>query len=127
MIQLEAQLRRMPAMQEAVGDGLRTIEDQMKFFTNGEPETSTHPKLAEKLGELYQQTLSTLTPRIMVNGENDHLSNPQTAARVRAALFAGIRSAFLWHQKGGRRWQLLFFRRRIARAAGELRQRATGH
>ena len=53
----------------------------------------------------------------MVNGENDHLANPLVASRVRAALFAGIRSAFLWQQKGGRRWHLLIFRRRIAQAA----------
>jgi len=124
MIQLEAQLRRMPAMQDAVRDGLKTIEEQMKFFGNGERTEAAHPKLAEKLGELYQQTLSTLSPRIMVNGENDHLSNPEVAARVRATLFAGIRSAYLWHQKGGRRWHLLFFRRRIAQAAAELRQQA---
>lgn len=120
MIQLEAQLRRMPSMQEAVRDGLKTVQEQMKFFGAEENGSGVHPKLSEKIGELYQQTLSTLTPRIMVNGENDHLSNPLVAARVRAALFAGIRSAFLWQQKGGRRWHLLIFRRRIAQAAAEL-------
>ncbi|HKM37225.1 MAG TPA: DUF489 family protein, partial [Thiopseudomonas sp.] len=30
-----------------------------------------------------------------------------TAAKVRALLFAGIRSARLWRQLGGRRWHLL--------------------
>jgi high frequency lysogenization protein len=53
----------------------------------------------------------------MVNGEHGHLSNPLIAARVRAALFAGIRSAFLWHQLGGSRWQLLFSRKKIANEA----------
>ena len=125
MIQLEAQLRRLPSMQEAVRDGLKAIQDQMKFFGEEEPGNGVHPKLSEKIGELYQQTLSTLTPRIMVNGENDHLSNPPVAAKVRAALFAGIRSAFLWQQKGGRRWHLLIFRRRIAQAAAELAHQAT--
>jgi high frequency lysogenization protein len=122
MIQLESQLRRLPAMQAAIRDGLTTIRDQMKFFTGEDTDGGVHPKLSEKIGELYQQTLSTLSPRIMVNGENDHLTNPLIAARVRAALFAGIRSAFLWRQKGGRRWQLLFFRRRIANSAAELIQ-----
>lgn len=120
MIQLETQLRRLPSMQEAVRDGLKTIQDQMRFFSGEQPGDGIHPKLSEKIGELYQQTLSTLTPRIMVNGENDQLSSPQVAAKVRAALFAGIRSAFLWQQKGGRRWHLLIFRRRIAQAAAEL-------
>lgn len=132
MIQLEAQLRRLPSMQETIRTGLKTVAEQMRFFESagspvGDGEESghgVHPKLAEKIGELYQQTLSTLTPRIMVSGENDHLANPLVASRVRAALFAGVRSAYLWQQKGGRRWQLLLFRRRIAQAAADLIRQA---
>jgi high frequency lysogenization protein len=56
----------------------------------------------------------------MVNGEHGHLSNPLIAAKVRAALFAGIRSAFLWHQLGGSRWQLLFSRKKIAGEAANI-------
>jgi high frequency lysogenization protein len=56
----------------------------------------------------------------MVNGEHGHLGNPVVAAKVRAALFAGIRSAFLWHQLGGNRWQLLFSRKKIATEAGKI-------
>jgi high frequency lysogenization protein len=46
----------------------------------------------------------------MVQGEPKKLQDPDTVNRIRASLFAGIRSAFLWHQCGGRRWQLLFNR-----------------
>jgi high frequency lysogenization protein len=56
----------------------------------------------------------------MVSGEHGHLNNPAIAAKVRATLLAGIRSAVLWRQLGGRRWQLLFARSKIARAATEL-------
>jgi len=56
----------------------------------------------------------------MVSGEHGHLANPVIAAKVRAALLAGIRSAVLWRQLGGRRWQLLFSRGKIARTAAEL-------
>ena len=56
----------------------------------------------------------------MVNGEHGYLSNPTIAAKVRAALFAGIRSAFLWHQLGGNRWQLLFRRRKITNEATQI-------
>ncbi|MEK7758734.1 MAG: DUF489 family protein, partial [Pseudomonadota bacterium] len=48
------------------------------------------------------------------------LSNPAIADKVRAALLAGIRSAVLWRQLGGRRWQLLFSRGKLARTAAEL-------
>lgn len=114
MIHLEGQLRRHPEMQDAVRRGIEAIQSQMKFFEAAENDEAVHPRLVEKLAELYSQTISTLTPRIMVNGEHGHLSNPLIAAKVRAALFAGIRSAFLWRQLGGNRWQLLFSRKKIS-------------
>jgi len=40
--------------------------------------------------------------------------------RIRACLLAGIRSAILWRQVGGTKWQLLFFRRRIFDTAQHL-------
>ena len=120
MLHLEGVLRRRPAMLDAIRSGIETAQSQMKFFANSEPADGVHPMLIEKLAELYSQTISTLTPRIMVSGEHGHLANPAIAARVRAVLLAGIRSAVLWRQLGGRRWQLLLRRGRIARAAADL-------
>jgi len=120
LMQLEGMLRHRPALLEAVRQGIDTAQEQMKFFESSAPVEGPHPKLVEKLAELYTQTLSTLTPRIMVSGEHGHLNNPVIAAKVRAALLAGIRSAVLWRQIGGRRWQLLFSRGKIARTAAEL-------
>lgn len=120
MIHLENRLRRRPEIQEAIHRGIGTIQSQMKFFEATENGDTAHPRLVEKLADLYTQTLSTLTPRIMVSGEHGYLADPQIAAKVRAALFAGIRSAFLWRQLGGGRWQLLFLRRKIADEAGRI-------
>jgi len=122
MMHLEKLLRRKPEMQDSIRQGIETTQEQMKFFES-EVETDpddVHPKLVDKLAELYTRTISLLGPRIMVSGEHGHLANPVVAARVRAALLAGIRSAVLWHQLGGRRLQLLFSRRKVARAAAEL-------
>jgi len=120
MIHLEGQLRRHPEMQDAIRRGIEAIQSQMKFFEAEENGEGVHPRLVEKLAELYSQTISTLTPRIMVDGEHGHLSNPLIAAKVRAALFAGIRSAFLWRQLGGNRWQLLLSRKKIAGEAAKI-------
>jgi high frequency lysogenization protein len=120
MLHLEKLARRKPDMLDTIRRGIDTAQQQMKFFEGNAGGDGVHPLLVEKLAELYSQTLSTLTPRIMVTGEHGHLSNPATAAKVRAALLAGIRSAVLWRQLGGRRWQLLFTRGTIARLAGEL-------
>ena len=118
-VQLAATLTRRSAVADIVTDGIRTIESQMKFF-EAEEDGAAHPRLVDKLAELYQQTLSTLNPRIMVNGAQGYLAVPHIAASVRAALFAGVRSAVLWRQLGGSRWQLLFARRQIAAAAAAL-------
>lgn len=120
LVQLESSLRRHPKMLDDIRQGIDTARAQMKFFEGDAPVDGVHPLLMEKLAQLYSQTISTLTPRIMVSGEHGHLSNPAIAAKVRAALLAGIRSAVLWRQLGGRRWQLLFNRGKIARSAGEL-------
>lgn len=62
------------------------------------------------LSDIYSRTISLITPRIIVQGVADRLQDEETVWRVRTALFAGVRSAFLWHQCGGRRWHLLFNR-----------------
>ena len=120
ILHLEGVLRRRPQMLATIGTGIETAVTQMKFFEAGGDGADVHPALVDKLAELYSQTLSTLKPRIMVSGEHGHLMNPAIAARVRTALFAGIRSAVLWRQLGGRRWQLLFARGRVARTAAGL-------
>ena len=116
MLQLEAALRRRPEVVDAIRQGIDAIQAQTGALED-EPDGTVPARFLERIAELYTRTLSTLTPRIMVTGEQGHLANPQIAASVRAALFAGIRSAVLWRQLGGNRWQLLLSRRRLAAEA----------
>lgn len=118
LIQLERRLARRPQMLAGIRDGIASAIERMRFFENGDD--GAHPMLVEKLAELYTQTISTLPPRIMVQGEHGHLATPAIAAKVRAALLAGIRSAVLWRQLGGRRWHLVFQRRRMLDAVQAL-------
>ena len=64
-------------------------------------------------GALYQDTLSTLRQRIQVHGDMRNVQQPNNASKIRALLLAGIRSARLWRQLGGHRWQLVFSRRKL--------------
>ena len=73
----------------------------------------SHENVLANLGDLYHSTISTLQPRIMVNGEQRFLSSHAVANKIRALLLAGIRSALLWRQCGGSRWKFIFYRRRI--------------
>ena len=119
-IQLAGKIKKQQKLLDAIQDGLKTIKSQMQFFNGEQTRNSVHPNLIAKLAELYLKTISTLKPRIMVSGEQGYLANPGTTQKVRVALFAGIRSAFLWKQLGGSRWQLLFGRSRIVADASNI-------
>jgi len=116
LLALERRLEGQPAVQGAIHRGLEAAEAQTRGL-EPEPGDALPAPVMEKIAELYTQTLSALGPRILVNGEQGYLANARIAAQVRCALFAGIRAAFLWRQLGGRRWQLLLQRKKIAAAA----------
>ncbi|MCG8433413.1 MAG: DUF489 family protein, partial [Gammaproteobacteria bacterium] len=82
----------------------------------------THDNVLANLADTYVNTIGTLRPRVLVNGEHGHLQNPRNVNLIRALLLAGIRSATLWYQCGGSRWNLLFSRRSFLAAADELLQ-----
>lgn len=122
ILQLERRLSGNNAMLSAIRDGIESTVSQMRFFRTDSTNVreQIHPNLAAKLAELYSMTLSTITPRIMVNGEQQYLENPSIANKVRSLLLAATRSAFLWRQLGGRRWQLLIRRNSIMREATKI-------
>ena len=105
LIALEKKLRKNNVMLEHIKQELQAIEAQLAFFS-----LSDNP-IYSKLGELYRDTISQLGPKIVVSGEQPHLSNAINASKVRALLLAGIRSAVLWRQCGGSRWQIFFSRK----------------
>lgn len=86
-------------------------------------ETWEEPVIAG-LADTYVSTIGTLEPRIMVKGDPELLQNPRVVDGVRALLLGGIRAGVLWRQTGGRRWQLLFSRRKLLDTADELLQEA---
>ena len=73
-----------------------------------------------QIAKIYQETISNMSPRIMVKGDPEYLQDESTAARIRAALLAGIRAGHLWLQCGGKRWQLLLQRKQMASLAKRL-------
>jgi high frequency lysogenization protein len=118
---LQYKLAGKPRMLEDISKGLDAIKLQ---FPEGE--LAEKPEVMRELSRLYQGTLSTLSFRIHVRGEVNHLKNDHTAYRIRALLFAGVRSAVLWRQVGGKRWHLLFQRKRIARDVTRLLHKLPG-
>jgi high frequency lysogenization protein len=87
------------------------LEQMQERFINMQDPESDLDTLHEALADLYTRTISHLTPRIIVQGDPEKLQQSSSVNRIRAALFSGIRSAFLWHQLGGRRWKLVIGRK----------------
>jgi high frequency lysogenization protein len=76
--------------------------------------------ICHSVSGIYQDTFSKLPQRIKVTGSAQHLESSQNADIVRSLLLAGIRSAYLWRQLGGRRWKLALQRQSMLRSAQEL-------
>ena len=104
---LERKLSQKKEMLETIQAGVKKAQIQSEQFG------ILHENVMANLGNLYQNTLSTLQPRIMVNGDQSFLARSDIASKVRSLLLGGIRSAVLWRQCGGSRWKFIFYRRKI--------------
>jgi high frequency lysogenization protein len=112
LIALERRLARQPDVLDELGLKIQQIDEHRRIVT---PPVFNEALLAE-LASLYQSSPGQLTPRIRIVGKRQHLENQNNVNRMRALLLAGIRSAVLWHQLGGRRSQLIFGRGAMRRA-----------
>jgi high frequency lysogenization protein len=111
IIHLESRLRKNGHMMNQLGESIQSSVRQADHFH------IIHESVIGSLGDTYKQTLSTLSFRIKVTGNPQILQNSHNANKVRALLLAGIRGAILWRQVGGRRWHLLFNRKRYIKDA----------
>lgn len=118
LLALERKLAGRPEMLERIAQGLALAGERLRHFP------MLHANILSQLAEIYSDTISRIPPRIIVRGEVLHLQNPDNQHKIRSLLLAGIRSAMLWHQLGGRRRQILFGRRRIHQSARALLERA---
>lgn len=113
LLQLEKKFRRSGRMQEEVGRRLLEVAQI-------DPELEQHERedrQAHEISGLYSDTISTISPRIIVSGNPQYLQNDRTVDWVRTLLLAGLRSATLWSQLGGGRFDLMFGRKKIMREA----------
>lgn len=76
-----------------------------------------HENVIANLAGTYSETISHLKPKIMISGDSHYLSDTVNANKVRALLLAGMRSAVLWRQLKGSRWQILLQRKHFIQEA----------
>lgn len=105
VMKLERTLSARPALARDLGARIARVDDK------GLMEVSADTVSA--LALVYEDTLSLVEPRIIISGQQRYLQGGQNIERIRALLLAAVRSAVLWHQVGGRRWQLLLARKKL--------------
>lgn len=114
LLYLERKFAADPGMMSVVRSRLEHTSFRAEHFDN-----HVHD-LCHSISGIYQDTLSQQKFRIKVSGSPQHLQNSQNADIIRALLLAGVRSAFLWRQLGGRRWKLLLQRKKLLEASQNL-------
>ena len=107
LIHLERKLSRNGNRMQEISQRLSRAGDQVSHFG------LLHENVIANLAGIYLDTISTFRTRVQVSGDLRHLQIKSNAEKIRALLLAGIRSAILWRQTGGSRWQLLFNRRKL--------------
>ncbi len=107
LIVLEGKLRKDNDAKKSIADRLAYLPAQLSHYD------ITSEQICASLANIYSDFISPLGGKIQIVGSVDYLSTPYIQDRIRACLLAGIRSAVLWRQMGGSKWQFLFARRKI--------------
>jgi high frequency lysogenization protein len=114
LINLERRLTKKPKQLTQLGDRIEASKRQLDHY----PITSE--TLIASFASIYSDIISPLGARIQVTGEPSVLKQPATQHKIRALLLAGIRSAVLWRQVGGKRRNIIFSRNKLIKTAKEL-------
>ena len=107
LIHLEKQLKKDNKRLNSLSERITAAQKQLHHFD------CLHENVMANLASIYLDTISTLPTRIHVIGKAEYLQSKLYADKIRSLLLAGMRSAVLWRQTGGRRWHLILKRKRM--------------
>lgn len=114
LLGLENRLNHNPEAKTQLAQRIQRLPQQLAY----------HELLDEQMlsimANIYIDVISPLGRKIHIIGAANYLQQQFVQDKIRACLLAGIRAAVLWRQVGGSKWQLLFFRGRIVKAAQEI-------
>ena len=111
---------------EALGILIKNMNKKEDIFNKLRQQLTQQTMAVEKgnlddhalfLSDLYLNTVSTVEPRIIVNGDNKYLTVKKNAAMIRSLLLCAIRSYILWQQSGGSKFRIFIFKKKIAKLA----------
>jgi high frequency lysogenization protein len=114
VLHLERKLSTQAHLLTEVRQRIQRAEIQATHFS------TLHDNVLANLASIYTDTFASFPFRIQVLGEPVYLNQTHYINKIRALLLAGIRSAVLWRQRGGHRWQFLLFRHSLVTTAQRL-------
>ncbi|HIP08071.1 MAG TPA: DUF489 family protein [Mariprofundaceae bacterium] len=109
LIALEKKLAKQPRHLEHIAQGLQRVERQIKYFND-----PYHGNIISAIAQLYGETVSQMTPQVIVRGKTEHLT-PANKEKIRCLLFSGIRAAWIWRINDGNTFRLIFGRKKLIR------------
>ncbi|CAM4167763.1 high frequency lysogenization protein HflD [Pseudoalteromonas byunsanensis] len=107
LMQLERALSSNKKALDMLAKRLKDVERQLQHFSLYDD------TIIAALADIYGEVISPLGQKIQVFGQPELLKQTAIQQRVRALLLAGIRSAVLWRQLGGKRRQFFFGKKKI--------------
>ena len=114
LLALAGKLNKTPQAKQELVRRIQYLPTQLEHYQ------LLDEQMLSNFAGIYVDVISPLGRRIQVTGATQYLQQLSTQNRIRAALLAGIRSAVLWQQVGGTKWQVLFFRSKIAAMAQQI-------
>lgn len=114
LLGLERRLSKKNKNMALLGERIEQCERQLEHYDiNSET-------LIASIASIYSDIISPLGTPIQVAGEPEILKQTNNQHKIRALLLAGIRSAVLWRQVGGKRRNILFARSKLVECAQTL-------
>lgn len=114
LLALEGKLNKNPQAKAELAKRIQYLPTQLVHYDLFDEQ------MLSTLASIYVDVISPLGSRIQVKGSPQYLQQLGMHNRIRACLLAGIRSAVLWRQVGGSKWQLLFSRRKLVTTAQQI-------
>jgi len=114
LILVEQELSKNQEMMQEIRRRINHVQTQIDYFSE------VNDTVIANLADIYIKTISTFRRRIQIIGNAPQLKNEAVTNKIRALLLAGVRSAMLWQQVGGTRWQLFLNRSKIYNVAHDL-------
>ncbi len=112
LVQLAKKVRNSDRLSQQLADELHAISDDFRNET-----APLDNQRINEIADVYLKLISPIKPRVIVSGEQGYLAQKETASKVRVCLLCGLRSAYLWLQKGGSKLQLLTARKNYQKQA----------